>query len=62
MKPNTNNPSWSDLKSPAILLATWFGCGFLPKAPGTWGSLFALPFAWAIHSAFGGAGLALAAA
>lgn len=25
-------------------LATWFGSGFLPVAPGTWGSLFALPF------------------
>lgn len=27
-------------------LATWFGTGFLPKAPGTWGSLAALPLAW----------------
>lgn len=25
------------------LLATWFGSGLLPKAPGTWGSLAALP-------------------
>lgn len=32
--------------SPAYLLATWFGIGRLPKAPGTWGSLAALPFAW----------------
>jgi len=29
-------------------LATWFGAGLMPKAPGTWGSLAALPFAWAI--------------
>jgi len=29
-------------------LATWFGSGLLPKAPGTWGSLAALPFAWLI--------------
>lgn len=29
-------------------LATWFGSGLLPKAPGTWGSLAALPFAWVI--------------
>ncbi len=29
-------------------LATWFGVGLLPWAPGTWGSLAALPFAWAI--------------
>lgn len=29
-------------------LATWFGAGYLPKAPGTWGTLFALPFWWAV--------------
>lgn len=28
----------------ATLFATWFGAGFLPVAPGTWGSLFAIPF------------------
>jgi len=33
---------------PAVLLATWFGAGLLPVVPGTWGSLAALPFAWAI--------------
>lgn len=33
---------------PATLVATWFGSGLLSKAPGTWGSLAALPFAWAI--------------
>ncbi len=27
----------------AALIATWFGAGLLPKAPGTWGSLAALP-------------------
>ncbi len=27
----------------AAILATWFGAGLLPKAPGTWGSLAALP-------------------
>jgi phosphatidylglycerophosphatase A len=32
----------------ARLIASWFGAGFLPGAPGTWGSLAALPFAWAI--------------
>lgn len=36
-----------------MLIATWFGAGYLPKAPGTWGSLAALPFAWAI-AAYGG--------
>ena len=31
----------------ALLLATWFGSGYLPKAPGTWGTVFALfPLAW----------------
>jgi phosphatidylglycerophosphatase A len=30
---------------PAALLATWFGSGFLPVAPGTWASLAALPCA-----------------
>ena len=29
----------------AKLVATWFGSGLLPGAPGTWGSLAALPFA-----------------
>lgn len=28
-----------------LLLATWFGTGLIPFAPGTWGSLAALPFA-----------------
>lgn len=48
------------LSDPAILLATWFGSGLLPKAPGTWGSLAALPFAWGLHAAFGWEILALA--
>ena len=36
------------------IIATWFGSGLLPKAPGTWGSLAALPIAYLI-SAFTGA-------
>ena len=32
-----------DLKAPYLWLATWFGCGFMRPAPGTWGSLGALP-------------------
>jgi phosphatidylglycerophosphatase A len=32
----------------ATWLATWFGAGLLPFAPGTWGSLAALPFAWGL--------------
>ncbi len=34
------------LTNPAVMIATWFGSGYLPKAPGTWGSLAALPCAW----------------
>jgi phosphatidylglycerophosphatase A len=32
----------------ARILATWFGLGLLPKAPGTWGSLAALPLGYAV--------------
>ncbi len=45
----------------ATLLATWFGSGNLPKAPGTWGALAALPFAWVIVTLAGSTGLLLAA-
>lgn len=33
-----------------LLFATWFGAGLIPFAPGTWGSLAALPFAAAAYS------------
>lgn len=36
------------LASPEGLLSTWFGVGLLPWAPGTWGSLAALPCAWVL--------------
>jgi phosphatidylglycerophosphatase A len=45
----------------ALALATCFGIGDWPKAPGTWASLVALPFAWLIHSTFGMVGLLAAA-
>lgn len=48
------------LRDPAILLATWFGAGMMPKAPGTWGSAAALPFAWAIVALGGSVTLAVA--
>src|SRR5277367_4742502 len=38
MKTNSSKPAW--------LFATWFGCGFAPKAPGTAGSLAAVLIAW----------------
>lgn len=41
-------PKGVSMSQPAVLIATWFGAGRLPKVPGTWGSLAALPFAWAI--------------
>lgn len=28
------------------ILATWFGCGLVPKAPGTVGTLGAIPLVW----------------
>ena len=34
---------------PAILLATWFGCGYSPVAPGTAGSLAALAIGILLH-------------
>jgi phosphatidylglycerophosphatase A len=42
---------------PTRLLLSWFGCGFAPKAPGTVGTLGALPFAWVVHASFGPVGL-----
>ena len=48
------------LSHPAVLLATWFGAGLLKPAPGTWGSLAALAFAFPIHLYYGWQGLLLA--
>lgn len=42
---------------PSSLLATWFGAGLLPRAPGTWGSLAALPFGVALFWLSGPLGL-----
>ncbi|MBF0614237.1 MAG: phosphatidylglycerophosphatase A [Magnetococcales bacterium] len=41
----------------ALLCATFFGAGRLPKAPGTWGTLAAVPLAW-LCQMFGDAVLA----
>ena len=46
---------------PAVALATWFGVGLLPVAPGSWASLAVLPLAWAIRSIFGAIGLGIGA-
>lgn len=47
---------------PAYILATWFWIGRIPFAPGTWGSLAALPFAWLIADTLGPLALLAAAA
>lgn len=49
------------LTDPRALLATWFGAGLLPIAPGTWASLAALPLA-ALLAWLGGPWLVLIAA
>ena len=40
------------MKSSAMIIATWFGCGLSPVAPGTVGSAAALAIAWGLHAAF----------
>ena len=35
-------PLWS------TVISTWFGAGLLPLAPGTWGTIAAVPLAWAL--------------
>lgn len=47
---------------PAAFISTWFGAGQFAKAPGTWGSIAALPFAWLIQDQWGLAGLLVATA
>ena len=37
----------------AVILTTWFGCGYFPWGPGTAGSLAAVSIAAALHSWFG---------
>src|SRR3989441_9891693 len=50
MNPKTEPATLSAGKKPrlAILLATGFGLGYLPKAPGTWGSLGGLALVWCL--------------
>lgn len=42
--------AWRD---PAFWIATWGASGLLPRAPGTWGTLTALPFGWLLLEAGG---------
>ncbi len=48
-------------KCTSTWLASWFGCGFINPAPGTWGSLGALPFGVAIYAFLGKEALCVAA-
>ena len=41
-------PPGRSLAEPATALVTFFGVGLLPLAPGSWGSLVALPFGVAL--------------
>jgi len=50
------------ISRPAALIATGFGIGLLPGAPGTWASLAALPCAWLIRGWGGTTALAVATA
>ena len=50
------------LKHPAHFLALGFGAGLAAKAPGTWGTLVALPFFFLAHSLGGQIAALLAAA
>ena len=44
------------------LALSFFGAGYLRPAPGTWGSLAALPAAWLVYMALGPIGLTVGAA
>lgn len=37
-----------NIKHPATILSTWFYSGLLNPAPGTWGTIAALPFAYGL--------------
>ena len=61
MNVQSSAPQAWDLKNPGVLVATGFGIGLLPWAPGTWASMASLPAAWAIFELAGRLGLATAA-
>jgi len=60
-EPPADPREWN-LAHPAVFLATGFGAGLLPKAPGTWGSLLAVALAWGIVHLWGPLGLAVGVA
>lgn len=48
-----------DFQHPATWLATWGGLGFLKPAPGTWGSVGAIPFGLILYALGGTFGVLL---
>ncbi len=48
----TSNPG-ANGRSLIVWIATGFGLGYLPKSPGTWGSLLGIPLAWAYQQLHG---------
>ncbi len=54
-------PESLDRHAPHTWIASWFGCGFINPAPGTWGSLGALPFGVLIYMLGGPYALMVAA-
>jgi phosphatidylglycerophosphatase A len=57
MTPDTEAASpaapWRNKPHISFLLATWFGAGYLPKAPGTWGSLAGVILTFIIQTTVG---------
>ncbi len=60
MSEPATSPRGLPLRHPAALIATAFGVGLLPKAPGTWASLATLPLAWLLDHVAGRASLVVA--
>ena len=58
----TESDAHNGLRNPVTFIATFGGTGLLPAAPGTWGSLATLPFAWILAELAGSVWLAVAAA
>lgn len=54
-------PAGTTMRDPHVLIATWFGLGRLRPAPGTMGTLGAIPFGYAIAYYTGIVGLVIAA-
>ncbi len=61
MKLGFHIPKELDRRKPYTWIASWFGAGFINPAPGTWGSLAALPFGVAIFALGGAQALTVAA-